>query len=545
MNNKALGNIVIVSLLIVVTISAIVIVWTFVLPIFNNLGKDFSPLNSSGNNSENNGDLNGGSSGGCELIKAYWNNDSTVEGDNVNLIVRGKNCNGKTASFEIREDDEWWGYDAVNITPFLAVFNGDVSTTSWKAEWQSDVVRDPEYYFIATVEGKNIKSGLLGVGLKTKFSPLEACKTIINNGRGGINIVIFADDGTANDYAEKFLSYEPMKANARAFNFFYIDSYKPDCEIYQGIAMLCRSKDMIKKASSCPNDYILVIESHSSDIRSSAFLNIMSINSALPPTVVQHEFGHVFAGLGEEYFPAILPNSAKNCAKNIPSGETGEYYCDKQFGNRTNIDRNGCFVECSNKDYYRSIDNGVMRTLSSNDYGLFNNKIMLQRLVESVRGISINPVPPLVTGGVVDLGINSDCSSREYYLLEGVSNGLENMTFSPNASVEQGCASSNGYGEVQYNITENGTSIISGSFNPIYIFTDGIGEEGVGGNIKGDINGSIGGYTYLNDEKFYLKIPKDKLTNETNRTIKTTGGWGGCKGGCLDHIDLDDRQLPV
>ena len=482
MDNKALSNIVIVSLLIVVTISAIVVVWYFILPVFNNLGKGFSPLNASENNSESSGNLNGG----CELTKAYWNNESVMEGDNVNLIVKGENCTGKTVSFEIREDDGYLGYDAVNTTPFSAVFNGDVLTTSWKAEWRQDWFWDPEYYFIAAVEGKSIKSELLGVGKLTKLSPLEDCKTIVNNGEGRINIVIFADNEIANGYAEKFLSYEPMKANAGAFNFFYIDSYKPDCEIYQGIAMLCRSKEMIKKASSCPNDYILAIETHSSDIRSSAFLNIMSINKALPPTVILHEFGHVFAGLGEEYTPAILPNSAKNCARNV---ETKEEDCNRQFGSNVGVDRNGCYDGCSLNNYYRSIDNGVMRTLSSSDYGLFNNKIMLQRLTESTAsaGITINPVPS-VTGGVVNpLGEpNINCSSEEYYLLEGVSNSIDNITFNPNASVEQGCAGNNGYGEIEYNITQNGTSIVGGSFNPTYIFTDGIGEQGVGGNIAGD-----------------------------------------------------------
>src|SRR3989344_7710825 len=126
MNNKALSNIVIVSLLIVVTISAIVIVWSFLLPVFSNLGKDFSPLNASENDSQGNG-LNEDSSS-CELTKAYWNNESVIEGDSVNLIAEGKNCDGKTVSFEIKEDDGGFGDDAVNITPSSAIFNGAVLT---------------------------------------------------------------------------------------------------------------------------------------------------------------------------------------------------------------------------------------------------------------------------------------------------------------------------------------------------------------------------------------------------------------------------------
>jgi len=498
---KGISNIVVISLSILLVIAGVVLVWQFILPLVKGLGKinNFSPTD---NNSFS-----------CTLTKARWGNESAVMGDMVTMDVEGNGCEGKTVNFDVKEDDGFLGSDPVSIVPSGVVFGDNKAMTTWIAEWQKDFSGDPEYYFTASIESQSVKSGLLSVSKTTLTSPLETCKTIVNNGNGRVNIVIFADSQTAQKYVGYFLSFYPMSSNKNAFNFYYIDSYQPQCEIYKGIAMLCRSKDMIKKAASCPNDYIMAIETHPSEIRSSAFLNIMSINSNLPSSVVQHEFGHVFAGLAEEYTPAILPKNAKNCVDT----------CDK-----FNV-KDGCYQECSKSDYFRSIENGVMRTLSSNDYGKFDNSIMLQRLKESTKNLQI-------TGGVIDDPV-SECNSEHYYLLDGnYSYGTGNITINK-VSLEQGCASSNGYGEVQYNISDNQTNLGSGSFNPIYIFSDGVSQEG--------INADIDGETYINTDEFILTIPKIEGKNETNVTIiPPTGGTGCGNGGCQTHVGLNDF-LPV
>jgi len=100
----------------------------------------------------------------CLLTNAYWSTNSAVQGDTVTLTVEGDNCNGKTVNFEVWEDDTV-GNDAVSTNPNPNTFSGTTATTEWTAEWQCDgpvlgtcTLGDPEYYFIAKVEGAEIES---------------------------------------------------------------------------------------------------------------------------------------------------------------------------------------------------------------------------------------------------------------------------------------------------------------------------------------------------------------------------------------------------
>ena len=149
------------------------------------------------------------------------------------------------------------------------------------------------------------------------------------------------------------------------FNFYYIDNYQPKCEIYQDKALLCYNKDIVRKAASCPHDFIVVIKEDSRNIRSSAYMNVMSINSKHSLTVLLHEFGHVFVNLAEEYVPAKLPKKAKNCVDECTKFSI----------------KDGCYEGCSKADYFRSINNGIMRTLSSTNFGIFNKKLITDKII--------------------------------------------------------------------------------------------------------------------------------------------------------------------
>ncbi len=498
-NNKGLSSAVIITLSVLLVIGATVIVWEFIGPVIKHLRgiNTFSPT----------GNLSSETSGDCTLTEANWNNDSGLEGETLGMSVEGENCEGKEITFRVFEGDSSNGDDDVNLAPSpdKAIFINGKAETVWVAEWQADcngLCNPPEYFFEASLSEQKIESNLIEIGrTEGDLSPLEDCKTIKYHGDGRVDIVIFAEETIANQYAEHMLSFSPLNENRGAFNFYYIDDYTPDCEIYKGIALLCRSKEMVKRAASCPNDYIMVVESHPSYVRSSAFMNVMSINSNLPPAeVVQHEFGHVFAALAEEYTPAILPKNSKNCVES----------CDE-----FNV-KDGCYQGCSKGEFYRSIENGVMRTLSSNDFGIFNKKLILERLEDSVS----SSVP--ITGGVIlD---PSACNQENYYLIEGKYDASTNELDLHKATLQPGCAGTNGYGDVEYTIIEDGDDIIvEGSFNPVYIFSDGIGEEGVNGEIEGD--------TFVNEKEFYLKIPKP-ATNGTNLTIYPPQG-GGPSGTCF------------
>lgn len=301
---------------------------------------------------------------------------------------------------------------------------------------------------------------------------LEECKTLSEGANDGTNIVFFSTRGEAKKYMDYFLGFEPFDQFNDRFNFYYIDSYKPECEIYKGVALLCYSKELVAKASSCPNDYIVVLEDMTASLRSSSYVNVISINTRHPMSVLAHEFGHAFANFAEEYIPAKIPKGARNCVEECLG-----------FGGL----EDGCYAGCSEANMIRSIENGVMRTLKSEDYGNFNNAILVERIGEEGWGGSI-------TGNVVEDGV--DCYDEEYYLIEG---GIKNGFIDIGAkSIESGCVGNNGNGGFAYSvILSDGETLDADSFNPELIFTIGPEDE------SGEKNGAV----FDSDKNFFLKIP--------------------------------------
>ncbi|MFH1307745.1 MAG: hypothetical protein ABIH72_02750 [archaeon] len=291
-----------------------------------------------------------------------------------------------------------------------------------------------------------------------QFSPsnsnLEECKTLEYNGENKINIVFFSDKQTAQKYSDYFLEISPFNQNKNSFNFFYIDSYIPKCELYKGIAILCYSNELIKKASSCPNDYIVVIRDEEQKIRSSAYMNVMSLNSRYPLAVFPHEFGHAFLTLAEEYVPASLPDNPKNCFQNC------EEFTIKE----------GCYQGCSESNYFRSIDNGIMRTLNSESFGNFN-----EQLFES----KINSLSKITAAAVQEF---IDCTNQKYFLIKGqiISNEITILE----KTIETGCVGGNGAGSFNFTIIKTTGEEIQGSdFNPGEVFTDSYFEQELSGEI--------------------------------------------------------------
>ncbi|MFQ5531581.1 MAG: hypothetical protein ACE5ES_03115, partial [Candidatus Nanoarchaeia archaeon] len=313
----------------------------------------------------------------------------------------------------------------------------------------------------------------------TSLSPTELseCKTLSYNDEGSINMVFFSNKETAKKYSDSLLGFSPLTENKNKFNFYYIDDYLPECEIYEGIAVLCYNKDLIKKASSCPNDYIIVIKSEANKIRSSSYVNVMSINSNHPLTVLAHEFGHAFVPLAEEYVPAKIPSGSENCQQTC-----------QEFPSESEI--NGCFEGCSNSDFKRSINAGIMRTLSSFEYGIFNEKLILEQIKKQTT------IKDSITG--LQIQEPRDCSNEKYHLIQG-NYESGNMTLIEK-SIEQGCVGNNGMGGFDYKlITKDDTTFDEGKFNPELIFTDAQSEKLNQENIEGE--------TFENSGDFFLKIP--------------------------------------
>ena len=157
----------------------------------------------------------------------------------------------------------------------------------------------------------------------------------------------------------------------------------------------------------------------SQNIRSSEFERVISINTAHELNVIQHEFGHGFANFAEEYRPAKIPQGSKNCQSS----------CENFNGE---ID--GCFQECSEANYYRSIENGVMRTLSSNQYGLHNEKLILEQLAKQYKA----PQQKLTGNAISNI---EDCQEQQQVLIELVKNE-KGEVIGKKKEVIQGCGPS-------------------------------------------------------------------------------------------------------
>lgn len=273
---------------------------------------------------------------------------------------------------------------------------------------------------------------------------LEECNVLGSAEKGAVNILFFADKKNSEKYREYFLKSSPFSDNKKAFNFYYVESYSPICDLYKNMALFCHSSELIKKASSCPSDYIVVLENKDSSIRSSAYLNVLSLNTHHPFSVLLHEFGHAFATLAEEYNPAPLSSGSKNCVKDCKSFEGLE---------------EGCYQGCSKNEYYRSIENGVMRTLNSDKFGKFDEYLLTRSIGKQSSSH--------ITGNVVE-GLS--CNQKYYLIVGNYSNG--NITVIKK-TLETGCLGGNGNGPFVYSLLDSqNRALQDSSFNPEIIFTD-------------------------------------------------------------------------
>lgn len=305
---------------------------------------------------------------------------------------------------------------------------------------------------------------LFALSQPTLSPNLEKCNTLSESG-GSTNIVFFTDRETAKRYTELFFEISPFKENQDSFNFYYITSYEPNCKLYSNIALFCYSRDLIRKASACPADIIVTVQEKPSNIRSSSYLNVLSLNSKNPDIVFLHEFGHAFANFAEEYVPAKIPSKSKNCQKKCSDFSSSQ----------------ACFNGCSKLDYSRSIDKGIMRTLNSKTFGEFDESLLLEKIKSKSK----------LTGRAISE--TKDCKSECYYLIEGklIDNSIEILS----KTVEYGCPGSNGEGGFTYKLVSGQEVLSESTFNPELIFTDAPGED------------EISGETFESEESFILRVP--------------------------------------
>ena len=185
-----------------------------------------------------------------------------------------------------------------------------------------------------------------------------------NNFFSDVNDYVYGENG--------FLAIEPFKENKDKLSFYAIATDDVVCNI-EDKTFICDDRSTKKIASKCPHNYIFVLADRNKfldfvePIRSSAYLNLASINTADNKLVVLHEFGHLFGGLADEYVEKGIEISPEE----FPN-------CDYQECNKwNNFSNTGCFKGCSKTNYYRSIETGIMRNyLKSNTFGEWNKWIL-------------------------------------------------------------------------------------------------------------------------------------------------------------------------
>lgn len=311
---------------------------------------------------------------------------------------------------------------------------------------------------------------------RTDLSPTDlpegVCNTLEYSSPSALSMVFIASREDAEEYKNHLIAEPPY--DSHSFNFYYIDNLNPEnfCTSYKGIAVLCYSAELLKSAAVCPHNAIIVPIDRPSNIRSSMYKNVLSINKNHPAReVLRHELGHLF-GLAEEYTPAAPPKGQLNCKSS----------CDD-----FDAPIEGCFEGCSQGTLMRSIDEGVMRTLSTSRYGPYDEHLIHARL-NTLSGPST-----LIAGKAID-----DVVCNEELLLVEVDARASSWDV---VSLEpyNGCLP--GKTSFEYSVRVNGETSFESSLKDNFLFTDSPGEE------------TIEGETY-EEGRFWVSVPASEGTLE-------------------------------
>ncbi|MEK6894503.1 MAG: hypothetical protein AABX10_03500 [Nanoarchaeota archaeon] len=241
--------------------------------------------------------------------------------------------------------------------------------------------------------------GYLNIQQESPSSSLgnEICKQIVYNGYDRIDLLFISSKEDAKHYSDYLFTVEPYKSYKNYFNVNVLEE-EVECDYYKDIAILCHNDQVLDLAKNCEHDYVIVVKEDSKQIRSSTYGKIVSLNKAHEDSVLIHELGHIF-NLAEEYLGAKIPKGSKNCQQSC-SGFDSEV--------------DACTQECSTATHYRSIPLGVMRSLVTDNYGIYNTKLISEILNENKpRDLSI------ITGNqVLDSSCNKKALSVDIYQLE-------------------------------------------------------------------------------------------------------------------------------
>lgn len=228
-----------------------------------------------------------------------------------------------------------------------------------------------------------------GFSGNVKNSPDSDCTTIKKSESREFNIAFLSYKYNSNeDFMKMVNSYvygnngfnnvEPFRSNFDKLSFYAVFSSSVMCNVEEG-TLICDDYSAKRIASKCPNDFIFVLADRNSfvdalsPIRSSAYLNLASINTADHELVVLHEFAHLFGRLVDEYTDDI---SYKGLGlRNAPNCDNKE--CKKW----EDFKYTECLKGCAISTYYRSKDFTIMRNyFKSNSFGAYNEWLLNKSL---------------------------------------------------------------------------------------------------------------------------------------------------------------------
>ena len=213
------------------------------------------------------------------------------------------------------------------------------------------------------------------------------CFAVKEGETGKVNIVFlpygYTDEkkflNDANSYVSGELGFknvEPYKSKFENINFYSVINTNVKCDVIDN-TIICDELSARSAATNCPNDYIIVlydrdaIKDFIAPIRSSAYLNIASLNTADHPLVFPHEFAHICCGLADEYVEEGIDMDIERFEN-----------CDLKDCPRWNyFNGTGCYEGCGEISFYRSIETGIMRNyLVSREFGKWDEYLISRRL---------------------------------------------------------------------------------------------------------------------------------------------------------------------
>jgi hypothetical protein len=264
------------------------------------------------------------------------------------------------------------------------IYNFGINTDRYNMEKENIIKSIAVIVSIVTI----LSIFIFAYNTNIKKSPNSECMTILENPKS-FNVVFISYkyndktefEKTAREYIygnSGFASIEPFKSNMDKISFYAIFSDSAMCSIDQG-TLICDDFTSKRIGSKCPNDYIFILGERNGfvdalvPVRSSAYLNIASINTADSEFVVLHEFGHLFGRLVDEYTD---DTSYKGLTlKNAPN-------CDNDSCNKwSDFNNTQCLKGCSLSNYYRSKDYTIMRNyFKSKTFGVYNEWLLNKSL---------------------------------------------------------------------------------------------------------------------------------------------------------------------